>query len=57
MTAALVFRIGGAALMLFLAYVLWSGVGQRRPWIARSFAVVILSLAAWLVWPLLALAG
>ena len=53
MTAELVFRIGGALLMLFLVHVFWSGAGKRRPRIARIFAVIILALAIWLVWPLI----
>ena len=47
-----VFYLVGLMLLLVMAYVLWSGVGRRRPAIARAFALVVLAVAAWIVWQL-----
>lgn len=52
MIMTVVFYLVGLMLLLVMAYVLWSGVGRRRPAIARAFALVVLAVAAWIVWQL-----
>lgn len=51
MTAELIFRLGGAALLLIGAYVFWSGIGARRRTMGRGFAAAMATLAAFLIWP------
>lgn len=45
-----IFYLAGLGLLLFMGYVLWSGVGARRPVIGRAFAVLALGIAAYIVW-------
>ncbi|WP_170003820.1 hypothetical protein [Pseudopontixanthobacter vadosimaris] len=52
MIMTIIFYLLGLALLLVMAYVLWSGVGRRRPAIARAFALVVLAVAGWIVWQL-----
>ena len=54
--STLIFYLGGIVLLLVMAYVLWSGVGQIRPGIARGFALIVTGVAAWVAWRLLELA-
>lgn len=51
MTAELIFRLGGTALLLVGAFVFWSGIGRRRRTMGRGFAAAMAALAAALIWP------
>ncbi len=48
-----VFYLAGLGLLLFMAFILWDGIGRKRPVIARGFAIVVLGVAAYIVWELL----
>lgn len=52
MIMTVVFYLVGLTLLLVMAYVLWSGVGRRRPAIARAFALIVLAVAGWILWQL-----
>lgn len=39
------FYLFGLGLLLIMAYVLWSGVGRRRPGLGRGFATAVLAVA------------
>lgn len=41
----LIFYLFGLGLLLVMAFVMWSGVGRKRPELGRGFAVVALGLA------------
>lgn len=45
-----VFYLFGLTLLIFMAYILWAGVGRKRPVIARGFAIVVLAVAAYVLW-------
>lgn len=44
------FYIGGLILLLIMVYVLWSGVGRKRPSLGRGFAVIGMGLAGYIVY-------
>lgn len=50
MISQIVFNAASIVFLLILAYVLWSGVGKKRPQLGRGFGTVCLALAAFLVW-------
>lgn len=50
MVAQLVFNALSIAALLFLAFVLWSGVGKKRPLVGRGFGTVCGGLAVFLIW-------
>ena len=52
MIMTVVFYLVGLTMLLVMAYVLWSGVGRRRPAIARAFALIVLAVAGWILWQL-----
>lgn len=50
---ALIFLyVGGALMLLFMAYVMWGGVGRTRPAMGRGFGAIALVLAGYLIWQL-----
>ena len=51
--AKLIFYCFSLLLLLVMIYVMWSGVGSKRPAIGRGFAVIGLGLAAYIGWLLL----
>lgn len=50
MAAQLVFNALSIAALLFLTFVLWSGIGKKRPVIGRGFGALCGGLALFLVW-------
>lgn len=46
----MIFYLFGLGLLLFMAYVLWSGVGRRRPALGRGFAAIALAIAAFVIY-------
>lgn len=45
--AKLIFYIVSLLLLMIMIYVLWGGVGRKRPAIGRGFAVIGLGLAVY----------
>lgn len=50
MISQIVFNAVSIIFLLILAYVLWSGVGKKRPQLGRGFGALCIGLAAFLVW-------
>ncbi len=48
-----IFYLFGLGLLLIMAYVLWSGVGRRRPALGRGFASITLAIAAFVIYLLI----
>ncbi len=39
-------------MLLFMAYVMWGGVGRTRPAMGRGFGSIAMAMAGYLVWQL-----
>jgi hypothetical protein len=48
----IVLYAGGALMLLFMAYVLWGGVGRTRPGMGRGFGAIAFTAAGYLLWEL-----
>jgi len=45
----IVFNLGGALMLLFIAYVMWGGVGRTRPAMGRGFGTLALIGAGYFI--------
>ncbi|MGB7374210.1 hypothetical protein [Pontixanthobacter sp.] len=50
MISQIVFNAASIVFLLVLAYILWSGVGKKRPQLGRGFGALCGAIALFLVW-------